>query len=147
MAYTIGSKVVGKGYVRIPDKMLDVTIPGFIYEIQILTDKPVPDPAVLADLIKTEFAKRLPEVKIYWISIDGDEVRIQLSASPVSWSVILALLPLIFALVGLTLILIAVWGIITAIPGWAWGCLILGVLTLIILPHVAKYFPAPPKKK
>jgi hypothetical protein len=146
MAYTLGTKVVGKGYVKIPDQMLDVTIPNWVYEIQILTDKSVTDPPALANLIKTEFAKRLPDVKIYWISVDGDEVRIQLSASPIAWATILALLPLIFALVGLTLILISVWGIITAIPSWAWAALIVGIVLLWIIPAIQPYLK-PPKKK
>lgn len=141
---TVGTKIVGT-YVRIPEQMLDVTIPDWVYEIQILVDKPVSDSVALANLIKTEFSKRLPDVKIHWIFIDGDEVRIQITGSPTAWSLILSLLPLIFTLLGLTLIMVAIWGVISSIPSWAWALLIMGVALFWILPYIE--IPAPPEKK
>ncbi len=128
----------------IPRYALVETIPGMTYEIRITCDKPAP--ATLPNIIRREFATRLPQVTIHDIKIDGRLVRIRLSGSPIAWATILALLPLIFTLAGLVILLIAVYGIITAVPTWAWGLLIVGVVTLLFLPTIAEAIP-PPKKK
>ena len=142
MPFQIGRRIKGD-YVRLPESFLDVTIPGWVYEIQALADRPVPNPEEFANLIVEKFAEKFPDVKIYYIYIDGEEVRIQLSASPVAWSDILGFLPLIFALVGLALVAVAVWGVLQTIPSWAWACLIGGILILWLLPTLTGLIPAP----
>lgn len=145
--YTLGVKKSGI-YIQIPQKLLDYTIPDWTYEIQLKTDKPVQNPSELATLIKTKFAEKLPEVKIHYIEINGDEVRIQLSASPLSWSTILTFLPLIFLVAGLTILLVAVWGVISAVPSWAWALLVIGIVVLWISPYVMEtILPPPPPKE
>jgi len=142
MAAQYGKRIAGS-LVRIPRYALTETVPGMIYEIQVTCNKPAPPE--LINIIRREFASRLPQVTIHHISIEDKLVRIQLSGSPIAWELILSLLPLIFTLAGLVILLIAVYGIISAIPSWAWALLAIGVITLFILPSIP--IPAPPKKE
>jgi hypothetical protein len=140
---TYGLKRSGT-YIAIPSEKLVETIPGWTYEILITTDKPAPPNTV--NTILTQFRQKLPQVKILWIHVEGNQIRIQLQGSPIAWSLILALIGWILPLLGLTLILIAVWSVISAVPGWAWAALVTGVLLILLTPTITTMLK-PPKKK
>jgi hypothetical protein len=140
---TYGLRQTGT-YISIPlDRQVE-TIPGWTYEILIVADKPAPPNTV--QTILTHFSQKLPQVKILWINVDGNEIRIQLQGSPIAWTTILALISWILPLLGLTLILIAVWSVISAVPGWAWATLVVGVILILLTPTITGMLK-PPKKK
>lgn len=140
---TYGARLTGR-YIPIPREKLVETIPGWTYEILIQTDKPAPPNTINTFL--THFSQKLPQVKILWISVDGNQIRIQLQGSPIAWSTILALIGWILPLLGLTLILIAVWSVISAVPSWAWAALALGVTLILLTPTITSMLK-PPKKR
>lgn len=138
-----GKRVTGTYYV-IPFERLVETIPGWTYEIHIVTDKPAPPNTI--DIFRTEFANRLPEVKLLWIHVEGNRIKLQLQGSPIPWTTILALISWILPLLGLTLILISVWAVISAVPSWAWATLAVGVALILLAPSITTMLK-PPKKK
>jgi hypothetical protein len=110
---TFGAKIAGTA-IPIPIYALRETIPGVVYEIRIKTNKPAPPHTI--ETIRRMFSQRLPQVKIHYIEVNDRNVTIQLEGSPIDWALILALLPLIFTLLGLAIILIAVYSLISAVP-------------------------------
>jgi hypothetical protein len=131
--------------IPIPFSMLDKTIPGLTYEILIKTDKPAPPNTV--DAILTTFKQKLPQVKIKYVAVQDNQVTIQLEGSPIEWSLIIGLLPLIFAALGIIILLIAVFGIFASIPSWAWALLVVGALLFFLAPRITALLPPPKKKK
>ena len=140
---SFGVKTTGT-YLFIPIEKLVETIPGWTYEVLIRTDKPAPPNTI--DTILTQFKLKLPQVKILWIGVEGNEIRIQLQGSPVAWSTILALISWILPLLGLAMMLIAVWAVISAVPGWAWALLITGGILILLSPTITAMLK-PPKKR
>lgn len=131
-------------YIRIPPEKLVETIPGWTYEVLIVTDKPAPPNTI--NTILTQFKLKLPQVKILWIGVEENRIHIQLQGSPIAWTTILALIGWILPLLGLTLILIAVWSVISAVPGWAWATLALGIILILLTPTITGMLK-PPKKR
>jgi hypothetical protein len=141
---TFGAKVAGAA-IPIPIYALKETVPGVIYEIRIKTNKPAPPQTM--ETIRTMFAQRLPQVKIHYIEVSDQNVTIQLEGSPIAWELILSLLPLIFTLLGLAIILIAVFSLISAVPSYVWALLIIGAITLFIVPGLIPKVKLPKKAK
>jgi hypothetical protein len=141
---TFGAKVAGVA-IPIPIYALKETVPGAIYEIRIKTNKPAPPQTI--ETIKRVFAEKCPSVKIHYIEVDGNNVTIQLEGSPIAWETILALLPLIFTLLGLVILLVAVFSLISAIPSYVWALLIVGAITLFIVPGLIPKVKLPKKAK
>ena len=136
----------------IPKEMLTETVPGAIYELHIKCDKPPEDPEQAINVILTELPKKVP-VKIHYIEVEGDTIKIQLEGSPLDWSIILAAIPLILGLIGLTILFIAIYEIFASIPGWVIGLLIVGFILLWFLPGIGDLIRgfieifAPPEKR
>jgi hypothetical protein len=137
------SKVVGT-LVPIPIHALKETVPGVVYEIRMKANKPAPPQTI--QTIRQVFAEKLPQVKIHYIGVEGSNITIQLEGSPIAWELILALLPLIFTLLGLTLLLVAVFQIISAVPSWVYAVLVLGAIFLFIVPTIMPKIKIPKKK-
>jgi hypothetical protein len=141
---TFGAKIAGTA-IPIPIYALRETVPGVIYEIRIKTNKPAPPQTM--ETIRAMFAQRLPQVKIHYIEVSDRNVTIQLEGSPIAWELILSLLPLIFTLLGLAIILIAVFSLISAVPSYVWALLIIGAITLFIVPGLIPKVKLPKKAK
>ncbi|GAH72980.1 unnamed protein product, partial [marine sediment metagenome] len=73
-------------------------------------------------------------VETVWASADAKSIRLQIAGSPMSWPVILGLLPSILSIMGIAVLLISVYLIVSGIPGWFWGLLVVGILLITILP-------------
>jgi hypothetical protein len=86
-------------------------------------------------------------VKIHYIEVNDRNVTIQLEGSPIAWELILSLLPLIFTILGIVIIMIAVFSLISAVPSWTWALLIVGAITLFIIPGVIPKIKLPKKAK
>ena len=61
-----------------------------------------------------------------------DKIKLAIIGSPFAWAVLLAALPTILGLLGITLLGVSIWQIITGIPNYAWGLLAIGLFTLYI---------------
>jgi len=110
-----------------------VTEKGKIYEIHIDTDG-IPDPGKAVNALMVGL--RNQGVQPIWASADAKTIRLQIAGSPMSWPVILGLLPSVLSLMGIAVILISVYLVFAAIPSWIWGLLAVGIMFLTIVPAI-----------
>jgi len=104
--------------------------PGQLYEVHMETREVIVDEERLASLLLEELPRRVEGFKISWLEIDGRTVRMQVVGSPFAWSLVLALLPEIFMLVGVALLAVSIFLVWTMVPSWIAGMMFAGVLIL-----------------
>ena len=104
---------------------------GKYYELHIDTDG-IPDPRKAVETLIAGL--RAQGVETVWASADAKSIRLQIAGSPMSWPVVLSLLPSILGVLGIAVILISVYLIVSGVPGWFWGLLVVGFILYKILP-------------
>ena len=114
---------------------------GKIYELHIDTDG-IPDPSKAVDALVVGL--RNQGVETVWASADAKTIRLQIAGSPMSWPIILGLLPEILSLMGIAVILISVYLVLAVIPGWIWGLLAVGIMFITVVPAL---LPEPIKRR
>ena len=127
--------MVGKVGLEIPRDMLTTSVPGKFYHLVIKYNGTIADETQLAIAL----AKGLWEnfkAKVAYMSITSCCINIQLEGSPFAWALLIPWIPSILTLFGLTLIGIAVYTVLAAIPSWAWGVLAVGILSILLAPTV-----------
>ena len=112
---------------------------GKFYEIHIDTDG-IPDPSRAVNAIVVGL--RNQGVETVWASADARKIRLQIAGSPTSWPIILGLLPSILSLMGIAVILISTYLVISMIPSWMLALLAVGVLAVMVIPSI---LPQPAK--
>lgn len=140
--YSVGQKIPGSLQ---PLSQLALstggTEKGKFYELHIDTDG-IPDPGRAVNALIAGL--RNQGVEAVWASADAKSIRLQIAGSPMSWPVILSLLPSILSLMGIAVILISVYLVFAAIPSWIWGLLAVGIMFLTIVPV---FLPDPVKRR
>ena len=140
--YSVGQKIPGSLQ---PLSQLALstggTEKGKFYELHIDTDG-IPDPGRAVNALIAGL--RNQGVEAVWASADAKSIRLQIAGSPMSWPVILSLLPSILSLMGIAVILISVYLVFAAIPSWVWGLLAVGIMFLTIVPV---FLPDPVKRR
>jgi len=129
-------KLVGTRLVEAPREVLTESVPGKAYHITIET-KGVIDEQQVVDTLTTELYTRF-KAKVIWMRIADDIIDIQLIGSPFVWGALLAFLPTILAMLGIVVVLISLYSVLAAIPGWAWGLLVVGVGMILLGPKLAE---------
>jgi len=134
--YSVGQKILG-GLMALDTATLSFgeTVKGKFYEIHIDTDG-IPDPSRAVNALIEGL--RNQGVETVWASSDAKRITLQIAGSPMTWAVFMTLVPTILSLVGVLVTLIAVYMIISDIPGWAWGILAIGFLFLTVVPTLIK---------
>lgn len=135
--YSIGTPKPYASKILYPPEILKETTPGVTYEVQIKTNG-IPNPELTVKTLTSELTKKFPNIKIHYASASQDTIILHLEGSPIPWSAILAAIPAILTLIGITVILIAVYYLFSGVPGWVWGLLVLGVTLLFIIPTITK---------
>lgn len=67
-----------------------------------------------------------------------DKIYVMVKGSPFSWAMLLALLPMILMLVGVTVLGVSIWQIIASIPSWVWATLLMGLGLVIFGPPIGE---------
>ena len=134
--YSFGQKIPG-GLKALDMATLSCgeTVKGKFYEIHINTDG-IPDPSRAVNALIEGL--RNQGVETVWASSDGKRITIQIAGSPMAWSVFMTIVPTILSVIGVVVTIIAVYMIISDIPGWAWGMLVVGFLFLTLIPTLIK---------
>lgn len=131
--YSVGQRIPGSLQPLSPVTLsTGETEKGKYYELHIDTDG-IPDPSKAVEALISDL--RCWGVETVWASADAKSVRLQIAGSPMSWSVLLGLLPSILTVMGIAVILISVYRIVSGIPGWFWGLLVVGIILIKILPR------------
>ena len=130
--YSVGQKIPGSLQPLSPVTLsTGETEKGKYYELHIDTDG-IPDPRKAVETLIAGL--RAQGVETVWASADAKSIRLQIAGSPMSWPVVLSLLPSILGVLGIAVILISVYLVTAAVPSWVWGLLIVGILLITILP-------------
>jgi len=122
----------------IPKDMLTDSVIGQKYELKIRTNG-VPDPAATINLLATELPKQFFDLKVLWINVEGDTITIQISGSPFAWPALLLFLPTILAGVGVIIVLIGVYLMFSAVPGWVFALVIIGGVLIFVGPKIGEW--------
>ena len=132
-----GTKIKG-GIQYIPRDMLSESVPGSIYQLKIQT-RGVSDPARAINLLKTELPKKFPGLKVLWANVEGEMIYLQISGSPFLWQALLLFLPTLLGLIGIVIVLVAVYLVFAAVPGWVIGILLAGIGLIIFGPSIGEW--------
>ena len=137
MVVSFGKRVSGR-LIEMPTVVLGDSVPGKVYEIHIKTNG-VPD---AEKAVMTLAEKLYDEHKAHtiWAEVDGDTIKLQVIGSPFVWAVLIPFIPAIMGLIGVSVVLISVYSVLAAIPSWAWGLLVAGVILLFAGPTIGKAF-------
>jgi len=132
----LGKKVEGR-LLEIPQEValsLEST-KGKIYQLRIETEGFTNENEVVNTLISglENFG-----AKVLWIRACSPTVEVQVEGSPFAWSAVLPWISPAMSLIGVVVILIALYSVIAAIPSWAWGLLVLGIGLLFFSPYVGE---------
>ena len=123
---------------EIPRDMQTDSVPGKCYHLHIET-KGIYKEKEVALVLTNELYKRF-KADVVWMRIDHGVIDIQLYGSPFAWAALIAFLPAILGLLGVTFIISSVWSVISAIPGYAWALLGVGIVTLYFAPKIGGMF-------
>ncbi len=126
--------VVGTKLLEIREEELGESVPGKVYHLTLET-KGVANEEVVAETLVRELYDRFG-AKVVWIQVIDNTIEMQLVGSPFSWIGLIAAIPSILVIVGLALILWAVYVVMTEVPGWTWAILTIGIGLIILSPTI-----------
>ena len=129
-------KLIGTRLVEMSKEVLTDSVPGKVYHLTIETKGIANEEEVARVLIAKLYEKF--RAKVIWIRIDGGIIDLQFIGSPFPWLALLAWLPTILAMLGIVMILVSVYSVIAAIPGWAWALLAVGVAMILFGPKIGE---------
>lgn len=132
---SFGKSVEGR-LIEMSSVTLTDSVPGKIYEIHIETNG-VPD----AKNVVMTLAEKLHDehkANTIWAEVEGDTIKIQVIGSPFAWAALIPFIPAILGLLGITVVLISVYSVLAAIPGWAWGLLVVGIGLILVGPTAGR---------
>ena len=149
-----GRKIVAQRTVLIPPSMLTESVPGAVYQLEIKT-KGIPDPQKVISVLTTELPRKFPDLKVLWIRVENQSISMQITSNPpFTWALLLALLPEILMAIGITILFITVYLVVSWVPSWIWALLLTGTLLFFVAPGIARTIaerivppPKPPEKK
>jgi len=130
---------VGRFLERLPMETLTESVPGKHYHLHIETDGIYGNKEELAGMLVNGLWENF-RAKVKYMRIGDYNIDIQLEGSPFAWSALIPWIPSIIGLIGVAVTLIAVYGIISAIPSWAWATLGIGLGLLFFGPTIAGFF-------
>jgi len=124
----------------IPREKLTVGRKGAIYDVAIEVS-PLMTPEKAEEAIRMLVSGLAKEFGIKTIAAKAfkDKICLQIMGSPFSWATLLAWLPTILALIGLTMVGVSVWNAIVSVPSWVWALLVIGTATFLIGPIIGEW--------
>ena len=122
-----------------PKIVLGESVPEKVYELHIETAG-IPNPREAVMLLAEKLYDKF-KAKVVWAEVvNYAKIKIQVIGSPFAWALLIPFIPSILNLLAISVILISVYSVIAAIPGWAWALLAVGVVVLLVGPTVGKAF-------
>ena len=124
--------------VEVPTHRLAVAPKGTRYLVRLRTSKMTPEQASKAltsidEALRTRFKARMP----YGFATE-DQIYVFVEGSPFSWAALLAFLPTLLGLIGITIFAVTVWQIVASVPSWIWATLLIGVGLILFGPAIGE---------
>jgi len=129
-------KLAGTRIVEMSRGVLTDSVPGKVYHLTIET-KGIANEKEVAKTLVTELYNKF-KAQVIWIRIVDGVIDLQLIGSPFAWVALIAFLPTILAMLGIVVVLISLYSVLAAIPGWAWGLLAVGVGLMLFGPKIGE---------
>jgi hypothetical protein len=129
-------KLAGTRIVEMSKDVLTDSVPGKVYHLTIETKGIANEEEVVKTLV-TELYNNF-KAQVIWIRIVDGVIDLQLIGSPFAWVALIAFLPTILAMLGIVVVLISLYSVLAAIPGWAWGLLAVGVGLMLFGPKIGE---------
>jgi len=129
-------KLIGTRLVEMSKEVLTDSVPGKVYHLTIET-KGIANEEEVAKTLVTELYNKF-KAQVIWIRIENGVIDLQTIGSPFAWLALLAWLPTILAMLGIVMILVSIYSVIAAIPGWAWALLAVGVAMILFGPKIGE---------
>ena len=127
-------KLIGTRLVEMSKEVLTDSVPGKVYHLTIETKGIANEEEVAKTLVSELYSKF--KAQVIWIRIYNGVIDLQLIGSPFAWFALLAWLPTILAMFGIIVVLVSLYSVLTAIPGWAWGLLAVGIGLMLFGPQI-----------
>lgn len=141
--YVFGEQKPGN-LLNIPRGMLEKneSVPGQLYEAHIYTQSTLglggtDKKDIVAQLYRT-LPEQVPGLKLNWVRVEDTLIKIQFTGSPFAFALLLAALPEILALVGITVSLIGVYLVWRKIPNSTLGIIVIGVSLFYLAPTLSR---------
>lgn len=128
--------MVGSILTPIPKETLTESVIGKFYHLHIETEG-ISDEIGVAKTLTEQLYEKF-HADVVWVEINNGVIDIQLQGSPFVWVLLLEFLPVILLGLSVVFILSSVWGIVTAIPNWAWAMLAVGGGLIFLGPMIGK---------
>jgi len=128
---------------EIPQRFMTESVRGRVYHLHIET-KGITDEREAAFILALELERRF-KAKVVWIRVENGTIETQITGSPFAWGALIGALPEIFGLIGVILLLVSLWTVVSAVPPWAWATLAVGVVLLLLGPTIGKSLIPPPR--
>ncbi|MEM2163691.1 MAG: hypothetical protein QXR62_04625 [Candidatus Bathyarchaeia archaeon] len=125
-------------FVPIPPERLKIAPKGTIYMLKLNVSDLTNEKA--AEALNT-LAKDLKEkfgITLLYGKATKNEIHLQIKGSPFNWLALLAWLPTILGLLGITLFAVSIWQAIAAIPSWVWATLAISVALILFGPPIGE---------
>jgi len=134
--YSYGSIPKYRKYVKVDLEVMKEARKGEEFLV-ILETTPIPmeKASELAEKLKAGLKEQF-NCKLQYIAIKENEIVMYITGSPFTWAMLIAWLPTILALFGITIIGIGIWQAITSVPSWVYATIIAGLFMLYAAPHI-----------
>jgi len=128
----------------IPCGMLETneSVPGQLYEAHIQTQPTLglggTDKKDIVAHLYRMLPEQVPGLKLNWVRVEDTLIKIQFTGSPFPFALLLAALPEILSLIGITVSLIGVYLIWRKIPGSVLGVIAIGASLFYLAPTLSR---------
>lgn len=129
-------RIAGTRLVQLDKSVLTDSVPDKVYHISIDTKGAYWVDDMVERLVAELYDKF--KAKVIWIRIENNVIDMQLVGSPFAWVALIAFLPALLSIFGIVAVLISIYSVLSAIPGWAWGLAAVGVGLILIGPTLGK---------
>lgn len=147
--YEAGTKVYG--FMKPVEGELALST-GKIFEVRVQASQGITDPTSAAKFLTGKLNEEYPELQVLWIKVcerhqtidfqfrveAAETLGFEPRVGRLFVATLLAWLPIILTLIGITAVAVSVWDIIAAVPIWVWVLLGTGVTLLLFGPALSR---------
>lgn len=147
--YEFGTKIAGLTIPIVGEIQLSA---GKVFQIRVQCQQGITNPRSTAVYLLGKLREQYPEIEVTWMKVcERDQtIDFQFTTLPAQSlgfeprvqrlfiGALLAWLPVILTLIGITAVAVSAWDIVSNIPWWAWALLGTGIILLFFGPSISR---------